>query len=391
MKCNSYKESLRKIVKAKDYHIDAMNTTISATQKFLSSHETFQINNVKLLNEALSKATQIDGIAPTLAADLSYFLTKDANDPVGYEEICCFLRNSFLPILNEIQKTYQMCFNNEYEKLQIFIEKLQKYEDLMQTAEDNFKKDCEEIESANKNKGSKKAEEKFNEKAFEFKNIRQQTIDAIAEYSAVEREYMAKCDAFFSEYEQIDHDRYLQMQNLFSTVQTLIERLCDPNNEHRNDIMKKTKSIKEEENIMNYEIKPVETKIPSVTPNIDLDFPYAKFLDINSIFATHLSQKFAHAKQEIMKGGSILAEAGDRVIVRSVNEGVALISNHDDSLRTAVSLDVLEMRPEFDRYLATIKNGPNEGHVVCVTDSGDLCEVITEWGTCELIKSVDLI
>ena len=389
----SYFEIVQKIVDAKNLHIDAMQKTKAATVKFLEERKKFHDETIKIYTDQLLKTDLAEKIAPKISSGLSYFLSNEVNEPVIFEEICSFFQNSFLPLISEVERTYTTCFDESYSKISPFINELQNARNSQNEAQMKYNNTCKEIEELNKNHSSKKLEDKYNNLCFEYKNIRQNLIDSINTTDDKNKAFYIACDKFLFEFEQIDHDRHEQLQTLFLTLTNAIERVFSANDKIKHEVNEKAKLLEATDSIetayKDFEL-PETTELSIHSPVIDLSFDYTQFLDVKTIFAPYLSQRYAHATVQISKNGMIVAEAGDRVIIRSKDEGIALISNLDDSLRTTVALEAIEERPEFERYLAVIEEGPDKNHIVCVIAGGEHVEVINEWGLVNFVKAEHL-
>ena len=391
---SSYVEIVEKIKSAKETHVDAMKKTIAATTKFINEKENFSQNNLKIYVEQFNKTLESEQISPSLSSALSFYLSKDANEPQFLESICFFLKTKFLPLLNEIMRLYSIYFDESYSKLSPFLLDLQNSQKEQNESNLIYEKTCKEIEELNKNHSSKRLEEKYNNACFEYQKIRQNLTDLMKKTDEKNKLFYAAVDKFLTDFERLDNDRHDQLQDLFSTFANAIEEELNNFNKFKEIVQEKStlfdlipKDI--EEAYQNYSINS-HTELPVIPESINLSFDCTQFLDIKKIFGIHLQHHFAHAKEQIIKGDNVVAEAGDRVIVRSTDEDIALISNLDDSIRLTVTKDKIEERNEFNRYLAIIKNGINKGHIVCVTAGGDPIEVINEYGLVEYIKSENI-
>ena len=85
MKCLQYKESVQKIKCAKDSHSEALETTITATIKFLKSNDSFISNNASLCKEFIAKLSANDNAVPTLAKALEMFISDEVISPILQE------------------------------------------------------------------------------------------------------------------------------------------------------------------------------------------------------------------------------------------------------------------------------------------------------------------
>lgn len=278
---NDITEAIQKIISAKDAIINEIKALIVLANEFLEFRNIYTKNYFARRDHVIKKLSFENLSTPTLAEGLKSFILSDFAKPTSWEHICDYIENKFIPEMESIYKSYQESIAEAQTKLNTTIEvyKNAKHE-YTELLKDNI---CyiNELEQLNANQTSKKNEDLFVNKAFNYRPFVEK-MDGYLDIYNVEVDGLYKAvDIFISEFEYIDKKRAMRYNVLLTELADKLTKSTHTQDELLSDLFMEYNAIDIKSDLQTLPAwnAPEEvSSLPEEMPEENLSFDINNFL-----------------------------------------------------------------------------------------------------------------
>lgn len=386
----NYKESIEKILSARDATATAMKNVSRIARRFLE-HGVYSKKIQDFRKSIFDEFDKEQSNLPTLMKGFHDFILSDFTNPIGFLSVCDFLEKKFIPDVEEAYKSYTTAFSDIYATLNVSLTNLKNAHQKLEDIERQHHEFIEEIEDLYATRTSKKNEDTFNSKIYDYRPLRENIDECYDNLNLNLSEFYKACDTFLLNYEKVENDRSIRFNMILNSLNAVVAKADELRQDSCSSFVNLNDSAMRSDisNTFTWDTMEWTTRLPALTPDLDLKFNIYDYLDNDQILRAQSAYQYAIAKKEIKFNQGVIATPGERITTVRYSGKLFKVTDNQDPI--PINEDDVELKPEFARYLAVVTGkGSLHNRKVVVVCSGPTCECMDSCGMVKFIPEAYL-